>query len=1232
VSDFSDSVFDPGLRTAGVSLVEAGAGTGKTYNIQNMYLRLVAAQGLKVQAILVVTFTEAATHELRQRLRQILVKCREYLEGRLADADPERDRIERALAVPVEACGSVGDAADGTTDPAGRQLARVRLALMDFDSAAIFTIHGFCQRVLERYAFECGHDSEAELMPDADALVAEVCRDWWRRQSYGSADVARRIVFKTPMELASLVREALKRTDAVMLPVAPCPEKEAVLFASLHDLAARIGAADAAGNAPWKVYRGAPVKAAAAMRAALADLLRPAGSGGAVDVQAARALAAQDAGSALDPKKAAILCPGLAAALGDVRQCLAARMAGVARELAETVRRRIRDASLLTYDALLTHVRDALRGENGPRLVEALRWEFKSAMVDEFQDTDPVQYDIFNRIFGAPDAAVPLLYVGDPKQAIYGFRNGDIFTYYAARQHVAADRRYRLATNYRSEAALVAAVNAFFADDAADAATAGGGAFLNANIRYEPLAANGVGPEKRLTENGQADTTPLRLWRYASEGTRLPGMNSPVALDMYADVAEEIVRLLSDPGTRAGAREVRASDMAVLVMTHAEADLVHRELTGRGVNVERQGTGCVFDTDEARQMALVMQAMLMPRDPAAVRAALCSGLLPCSEIEVRRYADETGSAGPDGEIAAFDLWLERFRVAAERWRRGSFIQAFRFLAERAGWRAHLLQVRDGARAVTNVLHLAELAHHAALAMQITPPGLLRWFVRQLDPDSRDQGEELFKVRPSSDDEAVKIMTVFKSKGLEFPIVFVPTLWRRQPLARRSGESWLAYHGETAADGTSPLVLNLSTDDAAGLQAAQAEREQEDIRLAYVALTRAVNRCYVLAVDGSEKASATALQRLVGRLDALAPCAGDVAGLGIREETGPLYPGRTTRWEPPADTSGCLMTLDARTSQSPVIRTGCGHASFSSLMPPDAQRPEPVVQDVDAVDDAVAGEAASVLLSTADTPDIFAIRAGAQTGNCWHTIFERIDFQAPAAVVDAVVDEELDHYGICGWPAMDAQVQQRRRAVKAMVRRVLAAPLNDGFCLADVPVRARRSELQFHFTLRQHGGARTTRGIHDVLDAGWRGPARDDAFLCRLAQGGHTLPLGFMTGFIDLVFQHEGRFYIIDWKSNRIGGTPGSFDPPGLAGEMAAHGYYLQYLLYTVALDAFLRQRLADYDYERHMGGVYYVFLRGVDDAVPGRGIFHERPAASLIGALASMLSAGGAGSPAVAAL
>jgi len=507
-----------------------------------------------------------------------------------------------------------------------------------------------------------------------------------------------------------------------------------------------------------------------------------------------------------------------------------------------------------------------------------------------------------------------------------------------------------------------------------------------------------------------------------------------------------------------------------------------------------------------------------------------------------------------------------------------------------------------------------------MGMQLAPPGLLRWFVRQLDKDRRDPDDERFNIRPASDDEAVKIMTVFKSKGLEFPIVFVPTLWRRQPSGRGHGESWLAYHGAATAGGVAPLVLNLDTGDAAGVEAAQAEREQEDVRLAYVALTRAVNRCYLLALDGC--GASTALQRLIGRLDGRAAAAGGMEPVGIRQESGPLFAGCLTRWVPPVAPSGLAESAERRLP-TPVIPLAGGHASFSSLMPHDGHTgPDAGVKDIDAADrDAgVAGAAGADL--PADESSIFAIAGGAKTGNCWHDILETIDFQGSRSAGDAVVDAALDRDGICGWPLTDARVQGRRQAVKDMVRRVLTAPLPDGFRLCEVPMQARRSELAFHFTLRQHGAHRTMRDIYDAIDTHWRGPARNEAFLERLRGVGGALPQGFMTGYIDLVFEHGGRFHIVDWKSNRIGGMPAHFDAAGLAGEMALHGYYLQYLIYMVALDAFLRQRLAGYDYERHIGGVHYVFLRGVDETVPARGLFHERPAAELIATLSHVMAAG----------
>jgi exodeoxyribonuclease V beta subunit len=874
--------------------------------------------------------------------------------------------------------------------------------------------------------------------------------------------------------------------------------------------------------------------------------------------------------------------------------------------------------------------------------------------VDEFQDTDPVQYDVFQLLFGETQATHPLVFVGDPKQAIYGFRGGDVFTYYGAKEiirtgeHVPGEARHELDTNFRAEKGLVAAVNELFQDPmSADPAgpPARTSTFLNANIAYDGrLKAHDVTEDRRLTAGGQPAGKPFRIRTYPFTGSRLPGKHSPLAQQMYADVAREIVRLLSDKTLTIGSRHVAPQDIAVLVLDHEEATDIQQELLVRGVNAIRQATGCVFDTDEAIGLAHVMGAMLHPRQPRGVRAALCQPIMPCRDEDIRRFNDETAAAVPgppdnpaksepesdesepdseesDEDVArspkTLDEWMDVLAEAGRRWERRSFIEAFRFLAGRLGLRAHVAGLPDGARRLADLLHLAELAHVSARERQLGPNALWRWFVRQLDPDTREGGEDdAYKTRLASDEPAVRIMTIFKSKGLEFPIVFAPTLWRRQTRNRPGRTSHWQYH-----DADMRMLISLDPDDADAKNKARQEELEENIRLVYVALTRAINRTYVWALENSaSRTSACALDHVLASWKARVPAETQSAHIEVMPADQVSWEGIPERWEP-ATTPKSL-----KEPQPPSVDKTHGHASYSSLaVHPKKKKfriPDDSARDRDnLVVEAQTPEPAEPLPASG----IFAIPGNATTGDCWHSIFENLDFQAGPEAMAKVIDDNLDRFRICKGPTPET-VADKRRAVHDMVARVLTADLDAGygrFALRDVPLATRRSELAFHFTMKQRGEAQKLQTLGCILDKHWNTGARDEEFLKNLSMSKKRLPLGFMVGSIDLLFQHDGRFYVVDWKSNWIKGRIENFEPPGLKAEMAANSYYLQYMIYTVAVDGFLQRALAGYDYEKHFGGIFYLFLRGVD--ARGRGIFTDRPSPKLIRALARFLAQGSGG-------
>jgi len=1218
VSAFSRAVFGSGLDLAHPLLVEASAGTGKTYNVQNVYLRLILQAGLTVRQILVVTFTNAATRELRERLRTVLLHCRRELEA-LAAGQPVTGHPRIHAAIQLARADSDSDA-----DTLRR---RIQLALMDFDGAAIFTIHGFCKRVLERYAFECGHDPDAELMPEQSGIVREACQDWWRKHAYGAGSGS--VPFQSPGELFDLVSTAYRNPIAKLkgsaLPAGidfgPFISACQTTWRELESLKGKIEwiGGGRLSRAKKNTADATPIAKWAAQADADPAALRPGGAGAdappllaaLADVLAvARALpAAGDAAPfARHLKTIAESAPAYA---------VLTQKARVARDLADAVRNRIRDRAALTYEAMLVNVREVLQDPtDGPRLRLLLRAEFRAALIDEFQDTDPVQYDIFRALFAsepnAREERLPLVFVGDPKQAIYGFRGGDVFTYYQAKAHIPPANRHTLGENFRSEAHLVAAINEIFRDDAGGHPT-----FLNPNVPYaQDLAAHDVDGQTALLVDGIRDAHPLKIWRLPTDPK----------VDYAGPVAREVVRLLSAPNLTIGGASVRPGQIAVLVMRHREAAQIQQALLAAGVNAVRQSTGSVFDAVDAPRLALAMQAMLEPGRAQVVRSALASGLVPCPWAQLARFkAEEEAPAAPPpatavnspGQPGEFEDWIDVFREAGLRWKKFSFVDSFRHVCTRLRIPEHLARQPDGGRRLSDLRHLAELAHQAARAMRLGPVALLGWFTRQLDPARRDAAgdDDDAKPRIADDDDAVQIMTVYKSKGLQFPIVFAPTLWTNKSEAKHGGDPILKYH-----ENDQP-VLDLDLESPAGQKAAKAENHEENIRKTYVALTRAINRAYLFEADGQAEPGDYAVAHLLQRFPIPGPGAVVQSGHVLRQFVPADLP--STPWTSPLKPDP--ESLQAR-KPTQAVDNQHGQASFSALAPEGAARQVVAAgRDVD-------GDTAATPKTDEDPADpIFAIPGGAKVGECWHEIFEHVDFPDVAhnpAAVRQIVDHTLDKYRICPEPRdvlpgdVRAAMRARRAAVHGMVAKTLSVPLREDptappFALRDVPRSARRSEMEFQFSL-QRTAAETLGGLAAVLDAHWHGPARDDGFIADLESQTREIPQGFMTGFIDLVFRHGERFYLVDWKSNRLNGRPDDFARVGLAAEMRAHAYYLQYLIYVAAIHGFLARHLANYDYDRHFGGVFYLFLRGIDGH-SGNGVFADRPAKALVAALADFL-------------
>jgi exodeoxyribonuclease V beta subunit len=1192
------------VELAGTNLIEASAGTGKTYAIACLYLRLLIEQGLTPEKILVVTYTEAATEELRGRVR---ARIRETLE--LFEGGTTSDPFLEGLFGNVSGRGP------------GREEARERLdrALKGFDQAAIFTIHGFCMRALQDNAFESGSLYDTELLGDQGILVREIVDDFWRRQFFREPAHLLGYALRqglTPETLTEFLRSVLGSAQLQILP-ALLPGRIPVLEGEILSLFGKL-------QSGWRA-RGAELRRLFEEDPGLsrsAGLYRP-------DLLPALFQAMEDYAGGDDPyevfddfvrftasgvlekkKKKPLpledpfleLCEELDAALSERFLALRSELLAFAQQQLPA---RKRELNVRGYDDLLTGLYDGLCAERGEELAASLRQKYCAALIDEFQDTDPVQFEIFRKVYGA--AGLPLFLIGDPKQAIYSFRGADIFAYLEASGGVEGECRFTLTRNWRSAPKLLDAINAVFDN--------GRRPFVFDQISFHPARAGNPGEGDRLALTG-ADPAPLQLWHLpAPEGK---AMNVTQATkSVPAAVAAEIARLLQDGSAGKALIDggpVLPEHIAVIVKTHRQAGVVQDALVKLGIPSVLRSTSSIFATHEARELCTLLGALAAPASEPKVRAALVTDILGLSGDDI---------AGLQEDEALWEERLSRFRELHKTWLERGFMVMARVLLAREGVRGRLLRRVDGERRLTNILHCLELLHKASREHGLGAEGLVTWFGERISSEECDEEQQ---VRLETDEKAVKILTIHVSKGLEYPIVFCPFLWA----GVREGDEVISYHeGFTLTkDFGSPGREKAEA-------AAQKESLAEYLRLLYVALTRAKFRCYLVAGKFSGKRPNRPETSPLSYLfhaspgtrrsaDLVAELAQEVKGLPPDEAVAQLEalaagaagavavapmpePGAPPRWVPGG---GAGESYSCR-SFARTLDRDWRVSSFTSLSSHDL----PAAELPDHDGGAPGESPAPAVRPEPEAGSIFSFPRGASAGIFLHGIFEKLDFHGCTGVSAAwQVRSFLKAGGLDeGWAPCLCE----------MIRHVVQVPLpapEGPFCLADLERGKWLSELEFFLPLQF-----VTSGALREFFGKWAG-LHGGADLLPLCQALRFRPVrGMLKGYMDMVFEHGGRYYLVDWKSNHLGHRLEDYGQASLKGAMEKGLYTLQYLLYTVALNRYLTLRVPGYDYERHFGGSIYVFLRGVNrDRGADFGLFRDTPPAALIQELTDcLIQAGG---------
>ena len=1193
----------------GSRLIEASAGTGKTFTIALLYVRLVLGHGgeaafkdlLTPPQILVVTFTDAATQELRDRIRARLTEAAQCF----VEPDRKHDKLLQQLRAeypPKE-----------WPDCARR----LQLAGEWMDEAAVSTIHGWCYRMLREHAFDSGSLFTQTLETDQSELLAEVIRDYWRRHFYLLSSEQAKVVadcFESPAVLQKGLDSLLSRSDAEFQQAGTlitAPSKLDALLQASIDWSAECIALENRARAAWLddlagvqaslhnmrgvLSGGSYLKKTDELFDQMLSELAAWSQGGPASVHVRKcgqtrfklnkggiakqhpAFEAIDAWVDHEGKRLDIRAQLLLHALREVQH--------VFNE--EKLRR-----AQIGFDDLLNRLDHALQGPSGPRLAETIRKQYPVALIDEFQDTDPVQYRIFETIYRIPDNLddCGLFMIGDPKQAIYSFRGADIYTYLQARE-ATAGRHYTLGTNYRSTKAMVDAANHCFRF--AEAQPRGAFRFAKEDqgnpVPFNTVQANGR--DDVLQING-TDQPALTFWHLETEGV----ISNATYLRKAAEASASAIQAWLDPAAseRSGLRDgngnfvaLRPADIAILVRNRKEAEAIRKALAYRHLaSVYLSDRDSVFESEEAKDLLYILRACAQPTSDRLVRAAMATRSVGLSWQTLEQLNQD-------------ELFWEQqvllFRDFRLLWQQQGVLPMLRKLLATFKVPARLLLEDQGERRLTNLLHLAEWLQRSAAELD-GEHALIRHLAEQVDGQSE---EEILRLE--SDSDLIKVITVHKSKGLEYPLVLLPFACSARAIDGRSTTPPM-FHDDKG------LVIELVKGDLAKPAQALAndERMGEEMRLLYVALTRARYATWICVAPQGFKAGGASTDLHKAGLGYMLSGEKAIAPDNLLDVVEALASGCTdiaVRTAPvPSDN---VHTAPTQPSVGPALRplhklaANWWIASYSALAIADGNvlmGAEPGVS----LEPATALEANLQEEGEAETlpagAGIHGFPRGAGPGTFLHGLFEwagREGFAKTAGNSEILHNTVARRCNLRDWETWIEPLSD-------WLASYLNAPLRfNGTQFKLSTLSTYQVEMEFWFSSRSVNVQRL------------------DALVRQYTLGGAPRPVlasnelnGMFKGFIDLTFEHQGRYYVADYKSNWLGSNDQAYDAEAMVATMLDKRYDLQLCLYLLALHRQLKLRLPGYDYERHMGGALYLFVRG--HQAPTQGVHFERPPRQLI--------------------
>ena len=1216
------------IPLTGRHLIEASAGTGKTYNITRIYLRLLLERELKVEEILLMTFTKDATQELRGRIDAFI---REALSNWQVLC--ETDSYFQAISARV------------STDKIEFLLKR---ALLFLDEAAIFTIHGFCQRALTQHAFASGLPFNATMSTNSNELVLEATQDWYRQLAKQSTEnfalvaqfwstpssfvssFARAISHRSELSVVDVQSIVINFTELAKQARTAITEHASLLDEGLvtHKKAdeQEKRAAELVKLTAWLTqiseYQDEGVLLTAIEQPMPDYLLNGNRHPKAFKVQLAQVLtcAKEIKGQVKDLAK-------------NINKAKAYQLVRTAiYQIRKQVKQTKEQLNCLDFDDLINTLADCLQNpsqhsspdQESNTLAKTLLAQYPVALVDEFQDTDPLQFAILQGIYyqsippknnqqntlsQSETNAIALYLIGDPKQAIYGFRGGDIFAYLNARSD--CDYHWLMDTNWRSSPNMVEAYNQVFLlgkeqqGKELDKANDNNHSVFGYGIPYQAVLAgkeiNSIFDQQTNDDGALHNTlhstlhSALQFIHFTGEdkGEKVKQSDRPL---MAIWCANEIVDLLNKNSTN---KKIQPQDIAILVRDGREAsDIKEALLQANLASVYLSDRANLFHSEQAKQLIQLLKGILAPEDERLYLSALACGLLGFNATALYKLQQDE-SAYQALKFSIFDY--------REQWQRQGFItMAVNLMHQHFDFSPVTIQ-GNKARSLTNLLHLFEILQSASQKF-LQPQELLYWFEQQCNEDNSGAVSELeAEQRLESDGNLIRIVTQHGAKGLEYPVVFIPFATRHKDPLKFGNKSvtYLEYHNEQGK-----LCLSLDGDDQAKIAMAN-EAYAESIRLLYVAITRAENRCYILTTAFDKYALSPlgktlqwqstqditqSLQQLVAKSPeaiSLQQVSFDeiIAGANLLHQSGVQMPVlQVSKFVGEIERDWWLSSFSA-------LSRNLRHGGVSS---PDRD-------SVDILDSSLENYTSIENYTSNKALLRFQLTKGAHSGNLLHDILEHSNFKNSS-------DDDNNLLESIKWPLVkygELTTGFNEDDLVTWLDEVVNTPLissnsnsdADSFCLSDITMQKTLRESEFYFPMEQASVAHL-----EVLLTDHRNTDREAQPHGKVRLPSYKSLKGMMHGFIDLVFEQQGKFYVCDYKSSHLGDDFSDYNHETLRNNIEKNYYDLQYLIYSLALHRYLKHNLADYNVQEHFGGIYYLYLRGMtdDERHKGAGVYYRQ--------------------------